>query len=195
MPKRIILCLLALCMVLVLSCCGHSEQNTLDTLYSISKAFLNVHYSANVSEAKEFEKLQDEIENRTKSLASPSPGVMGLKDFAPDLSERFDTLIKQKYQTQPVTDKCLKSIEAYGLCTTLWKDTLSTGSDIKVTSVETSLRNKDLDDKENDIDYTVDLVIGKASYEVTGTVVLVIVDGKWMIDGDLLSGWNPPLQG
>lgn len=193
MPKRVILFLLVFCFLLILVSCGHTvntKDNVLDTMYSISKAFLNVHYSATVSQAEEYKQLEDEI---VKARPSPIPGknVYNLEDYAPDLAERFEALIKQKYQTQPMTDKVLKLIELNAMPETLWKVVISKGSDIKVTSVKTSLRNNDINDKENDINYTVDLLINKTSYEVNGVLVLILVDNKWMIDDIYVFGWSP----
>lgn len=191
MPKRIIFFSVILCLLLTLSSCGHAEvttEDTLETMYSVSDAFLNVHYGVMVSQVEEFVQL-----NELKNSASPPP-LPGMYDN-PDFAGRLEGLIRQKYQTQPLTDKGLKSILLLPADpVTLWKLVLSTGSDIKITSVKTSLRNTDIDDEKNDINYTVNLLINNTSHEVTGVLTLVFVDDKWQIDDIYEFGWSPLLS-
>jgi hypothetical protein len=196
MPKRIILCSLVFCLLLVLPCCGRAEvtaEDTLKTMYSVSEAFLNVHYDVTMSQAEEYKQLQDEIDKARPSLI-PGKNVYNLEDYAPDLVKRYKALIKQKYQTQPVTDKGFESIELNSMCVELWKMVLKKGSDIEVTSVKTSLRNKDIDDKKNQIDYTINFLFDKTYYEITGVLTLVLVDNKWMIDDIYEFTWSPKLS-
>jgi hypothetical protein len=200
MPKRIILCSLVFCMLLVLPSCGHAEvtaEDTLETMYSISKSFLNVHYSATVSQAEEYDQIHTEMINRVSGMTLPSPsglynsGLYSYEDLVPDLAEHYEALFKEKYQTQPLTDKGYSLIVRNSMPITLWKIVLKAGSDIEVTSVKTSLKNTDIDDKQNDINYTINLLINKASYEVIGVMTLVLVDNKWMIDGICEVEWSP----
>jgi hypothetical protein len=223
MPKRIILCSLVVCLLLILSSCSAgakdtmplasaktlaptateaqtgtavsgSGEDTLNTLYSISNSFLNVHYSITVSQAEEYIQLQYKIDKRFESLPTPHQSVMGLEDYAPDLAERYKALIKQKYKSQPVTDKGYELNELNYMCVDLWKMVIKKGSDIKVTSAKTTLRNKDIDSKNNQIDYTVNLLFNKDSYDVTGVMTLVLVDNKWMVDDIYEFSWSPKLS-
>lgn len=189
MTKRIILCPVVLCLLLILPCSGLAED-TLDELYSASNAFLNEHYGATVEQAEEFAKLEDEIKN-----ARPSPitgkNVYSLEDYAPDLAERFEVLLRKKYPTQPPADRALGKIIINGTPVVLWRLALSQGSDVEITSVELSLRNTDIRDKRNDIIYTVNLLINETNYEVIGVLGLALVDGKWQIDAVQEFGWSP----
>jgi len=131
------------------------------------------------------------VEREPALIETPDLGVYNLEDVMPDLAERFDALFKKKYKTQHLTDRALDNTIRNGMLKTLWDLVLSKGSDIKITSVELSLVNTDIYDKRNGINYTVDLLINEAVYEVNGVLGLVLVDDRWQIDVIREYKWSP----